>query len=81
MDGRPEPVSRLAGGHPRRGPGLDAGEDVVTLCGVRGMERDRGGEAEVSVSLHDAWSRLICAGWLPQDRLFGWSGALVLGRA
>ena len=33
--------------------------------------------AGVSVSLHDAWSRLICAGWLPQDRVFGWSGALV----
>ncbi len=25
----------------------------------------------VSVSLHDALSRLIFAGWLPQDRLFG----------
>ena len=22
-------------------------------------------DLEVSVSLHDAWSRLICAGWLP----------------
>jgi hypothetical protein len=31
----------------------------------------------VSVSLHDAWSRLICAGWLPQDHLFGWSVARV----
>jgi hypothetical protein len=39
---------------------------------------DRGVEAEVSVSLHDAeWSRLICAGWLPQDRVFGWSVARV----
>ena len=36
-----------------------------------------GARVEVSVSLHDAWSRLICAGWLPQDRVFGWSGALV----
>jgi hypothetical protein len=43
-------------------------------------ECDRGGEAEVSVSVHDAWSRLISAGWLPQDRVFGWSGALVLER-
>jgi hypothetical protein len=33
--------------------------------------------SEVSVSLHDAWSRLICAGWLPQDRVFGWSDAQV----
>ena len=23
----------------------------------------------------DAWSRLICAGWLPQDRVFGGNGA------
>ena len=26
------------------------------------------------VSLCDAWSMLICAGWLPQDGLFGGSG-------
>ena len=26
-----------------------------------------------SVSFHDALSRLICAGWLPQDGVFGWS--------
>lgn len=26
------------------------------------------------VSLFDAWSMLICAGWLPQDGLFGGSG-------
>jgi hypothetical protein len=46
--------------------------------GVRGREgKDRGVEAEVSVSLRDAWSRLICAGWLPQDRVFGWSVARV----
>jgi hypothetical protein len=24
-----------------------------------------GSKPRVSVSLHDAWSRLICAGWLP----------------
>ena len=42
-----------------------------------GMGKDRGVEAEVSVSLDDAWSRLICAGWLPQDRVFGWSVARV----
>jgi hypothetical protein len=73
---RPEPVSRLAAGHPV-GLGLDAGEDDVTLRGVRGDGKDRGVEAEVSVSLDDAWSRLICAGWLPQDRVFGWSVARV----
>jgi hypothetical protein len=22
----------------------------------------------------DAWSRLICAGWVPQDRVFGGNG-------
>jgi hypothetical protein len=60
-----------------QGLGLDAGEDDVTLCGVRGDGKDRGVEAEVSVSLDDAWSRLICAGWLPQDRVFGWSVARV----
>src|SRR6478672_10117418 len=27
---------------------------------------------EVSVSFRDAWSMLKCAGWLPQDRVFGW---------
>ena len=60
----------------RKGLGLDAGEDVVMLCGgavKRGGNRRA--QVEVSVSLHDAWSRLICAGWLPQDHLFGWSGA------
>jgi len=32
----------------------------------------RGGlRSGVSVLLHDALSRLICAGWLPQDRVFG----------
>jgi hypothetical protein len=33
------------------------------------------------VSSHDAWSRLTCADWLPQDRTFGWSGVLVQRRA
>jgi hypothetical protein len=62
---------------PEGGLGLDTGEDDVTLCGVPGKGEDRRVEAEVSVSLHDAWSRLICAGWLPQDRVFGWSVARV----
>ena len=60
---------------PRRGLGLTAAEDdviVLRLWGEQGLE-DRGGiEVEVSVSFRDAWSRLICAGWLPQDRVFGW---------
>ena len=74
---RPEPRCQ---GWPKATPqglGLDGGEDDVTLCGGRGDGKDRGVEAEVSVSLHDAWSRLICAGWLPQDRVFGWSVARV----
>jgi hypothetical protein len=65
-----------AGRRPRVALGLDSGEDVVRLCGVRGRG-DRRSPVEVSVSLHDAWSMLICAGWLPQDHVFGWSGALV----
>ena len=41
--------------------------------GEQGIGEDRGGiEVEVSVSFRDAWSRLKCAGWLPQDRVFGW---------
>ena len=41
--------------------------------GGTGIGEDRGGiEVGVSVSFRDAWSRLICAGWLPQDRVFGW---------
>jgi len=43
---------------------------VKLRAGVRGR-RGRGplgSEAEVSVSWHDAWSRLICAGWLPAGR-------------
>src|SRR5882757_2617089 len=41
--------------------------------GEKGIGEDRGGiEVEVGVSFRDAWSRLICAGWLPQDRVFGW---------
>jgi hypothetical protein len=27
----------------------------------------------------DARSRLICAGWLPQEELFGWNGITVCG--
>jgi hypothetical protein len=49
---------------------------TTSLCcgyGGTGIGEDRGGiEVEVSVSFRDAWSRLICAGWLPQDRVFGW---------
>ena len=45
---------------------------VLRLWGT-GIGEDRGGiEVEVSVSFRDAWSRLKCAGWLPQDRVFGW---------
>lgn len=56
-----------------------AKDDVISVAawGNRDGE-DRGGiEVEVSVSFGDAWSRLICAGWLPQDRVFGWSVARV----
>lgn len=50
----------------------------VTLGAASGEGGDRWwGESEVSVSLHDAWSKLICAGWLPQDHVFGWSSALI----
>ena len=35
--------------------------------------RPWGPGARLSVSLYDALSRLTCAGWLPQDRVFGWS--------
>jgi hypothetical protein len=50
---------------------------VLRLWGT-GIGEDRGGiEVEVSVSFRDAWSRLKCAGWLPQDRVFGWSVARV----
>ena len=56
-----------------------AKDDVILLRpGGTGDGEDRGGiEVEVSVSFGDAWSRLICAGWLPQDRVFGWSVARV----
>jgi hypothetical protein len=51
---------------------------VLRAMGGTGIGLDRGGiEVEVSVSFRDAWSRLICAGWLPQDRVFGWSVARV----
>jgi hypothetical protein len=77
LDGAPGAVCQ---GWPQATPqglGLDAGEDDVTLVRRAGKGKDRGVEAEVSVSLRDAWSRLICAGWLPQDRVFGWSVARV----
>ena len=46
---------------------------MLRLWGNRELGRTVGGsEVEVSVSFRDAWSRLICAGWLPQDRVFGW---------
>jgi hypothetical protein len=77
---RRRPASRGQGwgrkAPPRRGFGLDGGEDDVSVLramGETGIGEDRGGiEVEVSVSFRDAWSRLICAGWLPQDRVFGW---------
>src|SRR3954447_2659716 len=57
--------------HPRRGPGLDAGEDDVIIA-ARGIG-DRGGAAagRRSACRSTTRSRLICAGWLPQDRVFG----------
>jgi hypothetical protein len=71
-------VSRLAEGHRLGRFGLDAGEDDVTLCGVRGMGRGTVGvEVRGQRVVADAWSMLICAGWLPQDRVFGWSVARV----
>jgi len=76
LDGARSRVSRLAAGHP-------AGAWPLCRRGRRHAVRGAWGwegpwvEAEVSVSLDDAWSRLICAGWLPQDRVFGWSGARV----
>ena len=54
---------------------MTAAEVDVMCCGYggTGIGEDRGGiEVEVSVSFRDAWSRLKCAGWLPQDRVFGW---------
>ena len=59
---------------PRRGLALTAARcDVIVLrLWGTGIGEDRGGiEVEVSVSFRDAWSRLKCAGWLPQDRVFG----------
>jgi hypothetical protein len=54
---------------------LTAARTTSFCCGMggTGMGTVEGIEAEVSVSFRDAWSRLICAGWLPQDRVFGWS--------
>ena len=60
---------------PRRGSALTAAEDdviVLRLWGEQGNGENREGiRVKVSVSFHDAWSRLTCAGWLPQDRVFG----------
>ena len=72
-----EPRSRLGPQGPTpEGLGLDGGRGrrhCVAAMGGTGIGEDRGGiEVEVSVSFRDAWSRLICAGWLPQDRVFGW---------
>ena len=44
---------------------------MLRLWGNRDWGGPWGIEVEV-VSFRDAWSRLICAGWLPQDRVFGW---------
>jgi len=35
----------------------------------------RGGQRPGQRVVVDAWSRLICAGWVPQDRVFGGNGA------
>ena len=72
-----EPRSRLGPQGPTpEGLGLDGGRGrrqcVVAMWGT-GIAEDCGGiEVEVSVSFRDAGSRLKCAGWLPQDRVFGW---------
>jgi hypothetical protein len=48
--------------------------------------RGAGGDVDGPVGVQSLWlacrfttrgSRLICAGWLPQDHLFGWSVARV----
>jgi len=61
-----------AGRRPPGGLGLDGGEDIITLesCGSAEVVTVGVGPG-FSVSLHDASSRLIYAGWLPQDRVFG----------
>lgn len=55
---------------------LTAARTTSLCCGYGGNRELRktvgGSMVEVSVSFRDAWSRLICAGWLPQDRVFGW---------
>jgi hypothetical protein len=62
-------VARRADG---QGWGRGRRQCVAAMWGT-GIAEDRGGiEVGVSVSFRDAWSRLICAGWLPQDRVFGW---------
>jgi hypothetical protein len=70
----PEPGSGLAVGHPEglaltrartSSPWSRVGERRLVTVGVW--------TGTFSVSFHDALSRLICAGWLPQDGVFGWS--------
>jgi hypothetical protein len=60
---------------PRRGSALTAAagrRHRVAAMGEQGNGENREGiRVKVSVSFHDAWSRLTCAGWLPQDRVFG----------
>ncbi len=48
------------------------------LGGRGGMRRgDRGVRVPGQRVVVDAWSRLICAGWVPQGRVFGGSGIAV----
>ena len=54
---------------------LDRGEQRGRL-GAPGKRRGRPVATAACVSGRRA-VRLICAGWLPQDGLFGWSGPLV----
>src|SRR3954452_5375090 len=71
----PEPGVR-AGRRPPGGLGLDRGEDIATLepCGRAEVGvGDRGGRAGSACRCATRVSRLTCAGWLPQDRVFGWS--------
>ena len=58
-------------------PGCGTSSCCAAVAGEEGVVGTVGVQVGVSVSLCDAWSRLICAGWLPQDHVFGWSGALV----
>jgi hypothetical protein len=77
LTGVRSPVSRLAEGHPEGGLALTPARTTSRFAACGEWGRTVGSRSRVSVSLHDAWSRLICAGWLPQDRVFGWSVARV----